>query len=149
MANKPSSPIDTQATHRRPLERARDLMRKLDWLSPLSTLNSAPSSKFGRRIEASLAEVTEGEVIRLQLRKRDAAVVMSAGHYEELVEMKSLCAALIEQVRAGEVADAAGEYDTLYRRITSAPSREAADALFDASAEELAGSWQPGKTEKP
>lgn len=149
MVNKPSAPIDTKATHRPPLERAKRLMRKLDWLSRLSTLSGAPSSKFGRQIEASLADVTKGEVIRLQLRKRDAAVVMSASHYEELVEMKSLCAALIEQAKAGEIADAAGEYDTLYHRITSEQSREAADALFGADAAELARSWQPGKTEKP
>ena len=145
-----SEPTRPARTEQHPIiDRARHLMQKLQWLSPLPTLNSTPSSKFGRQIESSLADIAQGEIVRLQLRKRDAAVVMSASHYEEMVQMKALYADLIEQLKAEEIASAADDYEALYQRITSPTSRQAADSLFSASVHELGATWQPGKTEKP
>lgn len=145
-----SEPTRPARTEQHPIiDRARHLMQKLQWLSPLPTLNSTPSSKFGRQIESSLADIAQGEIVRLQLRKRDAAVVMSASHYEEMVQMKALYADLIEQLKAEEIASAADDYEALYQRITSPTSRQAADSLFSTSVHELGASWQPGKTEKP
>ncbi len=85
--------------------------------------------------------------MRLQLRKRDAAVVMSVDHYEEVIRMKALCAELIEQVKEKEIAEETDEYEALYRRITSPQSRKAADELFTATADSLRKTYQPGGTE--
>lgn len=49
--------------------------------------------------------------MRLQIRKRDAAVVVSVDHYEEMVRMKALCAELVDQVKEKEIARAADKYE--------------------------------------
>ncbi|MBK6510967.1 MAG: hypothetical protein IPG06_17015 [Haliea sp.] len=129
---------------------AKRLIQSLSWLSTTSTLASKGGKDFGRRIEASLTEIAQGSgIMRLQLRNRDAAVVMSVSHYEEMLRMKSLCVELIDRVKETEIAEEADEYEALYRRITSPESRRAADDLFSASADSLRSTFQPGKTEAP
>jgi PHD/YefM family antitoxin component YafN of YafNO toxin-antitoxin module len=127
---------------------AKRLIQNLGWLSPTSSLTSKGGKDFGRRIEASLTEISQGRgIMRLQLRKRDAAVVMSVDHYEEMVRMKALYAELIERVKEREIIAEADEYEELYRRITSCQSRQAADALFSATPDSLRKTYQPGRTE--
>lgn len=126
------------------------LIQSLSWLSTTSTLASKGGKDFGRRIEASLTEIAQGSgIMRLQLRNRDAAVVMSVSHYEEMLRMKSLYVELIDRVKETEIAEEADEYEALYRRIASPESRRAADDLFSASADSLRSTFQPGKTEAP
>ena len=127
---------------------ARRLMQNLSWLAPAAMLNSKGGRDFGRQIESSLAEISEGEgVLRLQIRKRDAAVVVSVDHYEEMVRMKALCAELVDRVKEKEIARATDKYEALYQRITAPESRRAADALFSATGEELRQTYTPGNTE--
>ena len=127
---------------------AKRLIKNLGWLSPTASLVSKGGKDFGRRIEASLTEITQGRgVMRLQLRKRDAAVVMSVDRYEEVVRMKVLYAELIEQVKLKEIAQETDEYEALYRRITSPQSRKAADGLFAGTSDSLGKTYQPGGTE--
>jgi hypothetical protein len=129
---------------------ARRLLQNLYWLAPVATLSSKGGRDFGRQIEASLTAIGEGEgVLRLQLRKRDAAVVVSVDHYEELVRMKALCAELVERVKETEIARETDNYEALYQRITSSASRQAADGLFAADAEALRRNYRPGTTEFP
>ena len=129
---------------------AKRLIQSLSWLSTTSTLASKGGKDFGRRIEASLTEIAQGSgIMRLQLRNRDAAVVMSVSHYEEMLRMKSLYVELIDRVKETKIAEEANEYEALYRRITSPESRRAADDLFSASADSLRSTFQPGKTEAP
>lgn len=147
-----SKPLVTQpvsvSDHKGLVRRARRLIQHLGWLSPVADLGSKGGKEFGRRIEASWTEISQGHgVMRLQLRKRDAAVVMSVDHYEEMVRMKALCAELIEQVKEKEIAEETDEYEALYRRITSPQSRKAADGLFAATSDGLRKTYQPGETE--
>lgn len=123
------------------------LTERLNWLSPSASLHSTGGRDFGRSIELSLNEVAKGEVKRLQLRKRDTAVVMSIAHYEEIVHMKEMYAALVERVQKQEIAEASDAYELLYQRITSSESRQAADSLFSASDDDLRKSYQSGETE--
>lgn len=124
------------------------LMQGLAWLAPAATLSSKGGRDFGRQIEASLVEIREGAgVLRLQLRNRDAAVVVSVDHYEEMVRMKALCAQLVDQLKEQDIAQASDKYDALYQRISSPASRRAADALFSVTGKELRQTYQPGKTE--
>ena len=128
--------------------RARSLMQHLNWLSPASSLLSKAGREFGRSIEASLTEIaTENRVIRIQLRRRDAAVVMSISHYEEMVRMKDIYTALIDQVKISEIEEATDEFEALYHRIGSDQSRKAADTLFSALPGTLRKNFQPGATE--
>lgn len=127
---------------------ARQLMRDLGWLAPTETLSSKGGKDFGRQIEASLTELAQGEgILRLQLRKRDAAVVISVRQYEEMLRMKSMYAALVDRVKEKEIAREADDYEALYKRITSPQSRRAADALFSAGTGDLRAGYRPGDTE--
>lgn len=137
-----------QGPERGVVAQARRLLQSLSWLAPAAMLNSKGGRDFGRQIEESIAEINEGKgVLRLQIRRRDAAVVVSVDHYEEMVRMKALCAVLVERVKEKEIAGAANKYEALYQRITSPNSRRAADALFSVTGEELRESYKPGKTE--
>jgi hypothetical protein len=139
---------DNVSDHEGLVRHAKRLIKNLGWLSPTASLVSKGGKDFGRRIEASLTEITQGRgVMRLQLRKRDAAVVMSVSHYEEVVRMKVLYAELIEQVKEKEIAEKTDEYEALFRRITSPQSRKAADGLFAATSDSLRKTYQPGETE--
>ncbi len=130
------------------VERAKYLLNnKLNWLSPSSLLHSKGGRDFGRSIESSLIEISKGEVKRLQLRKRDTAVVMSVAHYEELVDMKEMYSVLVKKLQEKEIAEAANAYEVLYQRIISPASKRAADDLFSATGEELRASYQAGATE--
>ena len=127
---------------------AKRFFKSLSWLSPLDRLPSVGSRDFGRGIEAALNKIKdEHAVIRLQLRKKDTAVVMSIKQYEDIVKIKSIYEVLLKQVRDQDITDAIDEYEALYQRITSTESRQAANALFDASSTELANAYQPGQTE--
>lgn len=127
---------------------ARQLMRNVRWLAPTTTLDSKGGRDFGRQIEASLTELARGDgILRLQLRKRDAAVVLSVRHYEEMLRMKSMYATLVDRVKEKDIERAADEYETLYERIASPRSRRAADALFSAGTEDLRAGYRPGDTE--
>ena len=149
MVSKPLvTPPESVSDHNGLVRHARRFIQNLGWLSPIADLGSKGGKEFGRRIEASWAEIAQGRgVMRLQLRKRDAAVVMSVDHYEEVVRMKALCAELIEQVKEKEIAEETDEYEALHRRITSPQSRKAADGLFTATSDSLRKTYQPGGTE--
>ena len=139
----------SQSWQKDPIRQGRQLVRKLAWLLPADSLAGKGSKEFGRSIETTLTDVTNrgSGILRLQLRRRDAAVVMSIDHYEEVLRMKSLCEKLIERVTENEVANEANEYEASYRRITSPESLRAADALFAATDEDLRRTYRPGKTE--
>jgi hypothetical protein len=149
MISKPHVTQSENLSDRKGLVRhAKRLIKNLGWLSPTASLVSKGGKDFGRRIEASLTEITQGRgVMRLQLRKRDAAVVMSVEHYEEVVRMKVLYAELIEQVKVKEIEEETDEFEALYRRITSPQSRKAADGLFVATSDSLRKTYKPGGTE--
>lgn len=150
MISNPITQPENVASKSGLIRHAKRLIQNLGWLSTTSTLASKGGKDFGRRIEASLTEITQGSgIMRLQLRNRDAAVVMSVGHYEEMLRMKSLYIALIERVKETEIAEEADEYEALYRRITSPESRQAADGLFSATSDSLRSTFQPGKTKAP
>jgi len=134
-------------THKGLIWHAKRFIHGLNWLSPTASLTSKGGREFGRGIEASLKEVASGSIMRLQLRKRDAAVVMSVAQYEDMVRMKVFYEELIEQVKEKEIMEEADEYEALYQRITSAQSRDATDALFSATSESLRETYQPGRTE--
>lgn len=130
--------------------RAKSLLKRLRWLSPTSALSSAPSSNFGRNIERELLHLSEHDgVMMLKLRKRDAAVVMSVEHYEEMLQMKEACARVIEAESEAAIMRATQDFDALYSRIASPASQRAADDLFSATGKELGQTYKPGKTEVP
>lgn len=115
---------------------------------PLAQLATSPSSKFGRNIEQQLLSLTkDDQILALQLRKRNSAVVMSMEHYESIQKTLDSLRRLADLEAARLIEQTGEEYDNLYSRLTSAQSRRAADALFDASAEDLRDSYRPGGTE--
>ncbi len=131
------------------LSQASNLLKSLRWVSPLVTLRSKGGSDFGRNIETVLTELPGAQgIMRIQLHRKDAAVVMTVGHYEKMVEMKVLYESLIEQVKDKKLAESSSEFDKLYSQLTSVESLKAADSLFTATADDLRGTYKPGRTEK-
>jgi hypothetical protein len=126
------------------------LLKRLNWLAPPEHLDATGGTTFGRSIETELRSLGSQHqgVLKLRLRKRDAAVVISLEHYQQLLEMKDLCRALIDAQADAVINEAASEFDALYEQLTSEASRSAADALFQASPEDLRQSYRPGGTEK-
>lgn len=124
------------------------LMKRYGWLSPPETLRTSRGSDFGRHIEERIKELKiDNEVLKLRLRRRDSAVVMSLKQYDELLEMKRLCEQLLEEQADEVLEQGVSDFDALYQRLTSQKSRRAADRLFEASAEQLRESYRPGGTE--
>lgn len=113
-------------------------LASLKWLTPLTSLLPRRSGEFGRQIEVSLNQLTESQqILKLQLRKSDKAVVIAVDQYQAILDMKQRYAELVEKVRELEVKQAAGEYDSLLQHIASPESRQAADALFASTDEQL------------
>ncbi|GAB3306615.1 hypothetical protein [Haliea atlantica] len=128
--------------------RQREVVKELDWLEPAALLRTKGGSEFGRQIEDAIDEMNRDTgVVRLKLRKRDAAVVLTISHYEELLKLKQEYNELLMQVKEQAISRASDEYDALYQRITSQASRRASDALFSADSEDLRQSYKPGRTE--
>jgi hypothetical protein len=142
-------PDDNSLDIKRLIRRASAEMNKLSkWLTPISTLDSEKCSAFGRNIERKLNALDNHKgVMKLELRKHDTAVVISIEHYKAILEMKETFSQLLATERDNIIAEAAGDYEALYRHITSPQSRKAADALFSANSDDLKETFRPGKTE--
>ncbi|MDO8345097.1 MAG: hypothetical protein Q7T48_17985 [Cellvibrio sp.] len=126
-----------------------DANYSLDWLADADTLQTSTGSEFGRNIESYIETIKVSHApIRLNVRKRPAAVVIGIDEYEEMLSMKAQFADLVVRVKEAEIAQASNEFDELFARISSAHSRKTADALHNVTTEELANSYQPGRTER-
>jgi len=118
-------------------------LASLKYLTPLTSLLSKRSGEFGRQIEVSLNQLAESQqIMKLQLRKSDKAVVIGVDQYQAILDMKQHYAQLVEKVRELELAQEAGEYDRLFQRIASSASRQAADGLFESSQDELNSAYK-------
>ena len=120
------------------IKQALNELSSLKWLTPVRSLVSKRSGDFGRQIETSLNQLAESEqIMKLQLRRADKAVVISVEQYQAILDMKQHYEALIEKLRVLELAQAGSEYDLLFQRIASPASRQAADSLFELSEDQL------------
>jgi len=120
----------------------RDLT-SLKWLAPLNSLLPRRSGEFGRQIEISLNQLAESQqIMKLQLRKSDKAVVIGVEQYQAILDMKQHYTELLEKVRELELAQAADEYDRLFQRIVTPMSHQAADALFTSSDDDLNNAYK-------
>jgi hypothetical protein len=133
-----------------PLARARSILKTVGWMSPLSKIAHMASSAFGRNIESTLTDMLKtNEVLRLQLHRKDTAVVISVDHYNEMMLLKGQYEKLIRLMQEMQLTDSISEYDQLYAGLTSAKSQKAADSLFAANADDLSRTYKPGRTESP
>lgn len=123
-------------------------LRILNWLSPSNQLTEVSGREFGRNIEASLKAIEAShKPYLLRLRKRPAAVVIATKEYDQLLELKAKYMALLETVKESQLTELSSEFDQLFARISSPQSRQAALSLFGATSEDLASTFQPGRTE--
>lgn len=128
---------------------AKRLLKRINWLSDPRKLESRGGREFGRSIESNITtHISRGKgILRIQLRKQDAAVVMSMAHYEELVDLKEIYSSLLEDIKSRDISKESDEFEALYSRIASPVSIKASDSLFSATADDLRESYEPGKTE--
>lgn len=136
------------ATSAKELVKSQVALRFLSWLSPSNQLTEVSGREFGRNIEASLKAIeTSHKPYLLRLRKRPAAVVIATQEYDQLLELKTKYAELLETVKERQLKELSSEFDQLFARISSPASRKAALSLFSATGEDLASTFQPGRTE--
>jgi len=129
--------------------RGRAVLERLGWLKDANVLDCEGGKAFGRSIEKSVQDLAFHQgVMKLRVRRKDSAVVMSIDHYQELVELKELCDQLLTQGVAATLGQATNDFDRLLNELTSPASRSAADAIFTASADDLRESYSPGQTER-
>lgn len=124
-------------------------LKSLDWLSPLSTLESFNSTEFGRDIAGKITHLTKlHSACQISLNRRPAAVVIPLDEYDKLLSMKSMLAELIAKSEENVVKQAADEFDDLIALISNPKTRAAADKLFTGNGFDLAATYQAGRTEK-
>lgn len=120
----------------------------LDWLAAADTLQTSTGSEFGRNIESYIETIkTTHAPIRLNVRKRPAAVVIGIDEYEEMLSVKAQFASLVERVKEAEITQAGNEFDALFALISSTQSRKVTDALFQTTGADFIPTFQPGRTE--
>ena len=121
---------------------------RMSWLTPAVSMKSMAGAVFGRKIEASIRSLDETSgIMKINVHKREAAVVMTMSRYQELMDMMESCEQLLDAEASQKISDAADNFDSLYQRITSQKSAAAADSLFGASDADLRASFRPGRTE--
>lgn len=141
-----SSPELLPVSSDQTVSQSRQLIRRLGWLLAPAQLSAVAGKEFGRKIQESVKELARSGGVRLlQVRHRDAAVVMSLEHYNEMLRMKALCTGMVERLKLLEIAEEADQFESLYQRITN--SRQGADALFSASDADINSAYLPGETE--
>jgi len=133
---------DTSSANTLVTQAMKDLV-SLKWLTPLTSLRPKKSVDFGRKIEASLNELTNSQhIMKLQLRKSDKAVVIGVDQYQSILDMKRHYESLVERVRELELSHEANEYDQLFERIASPASRKAVDILFNSTDEDFNNAYK-------
>tara|TARA_R110001583_G_scaffold41124_2_gene130922 strand:+ start:198 stop:635 length:438 start_codon:yes stop_codon:yes gene_type:complete len=86
--------------------------------------------------------------IQLQIHNKPAAVLVSTNHYEMMIAITNRLDEITKRLLRDDIQQAGSDFDAMFQQYTSKASRDAADSLFSASGEDLASSFEPGKTEK-
>ncbi len=132
------------------IEKAKSLIEKTSWMTPVSDILKEASTHFGRNIERELLELDDNKSLTLlQLRKRDKAVVMNVEHYQQLFEINKTLETLLKKQRMDKLDEAGREFDTMYRKLTGKNASNATSHLLNVSENDLAETFEPGGTEVP
>ncbi|WP_323813653.1 hypothetical protein [Cellvibrio sp. NN19] len=105
-------------------------------------------AKFGRNIEALLGKMESGvNGYWITLRNKPAAVVLSTDKFEELVSIREKYEAIIDEQTKKSVQSAQREFDDLFMQMQSKKSAAAMRNMVNVTADKLAESYKPGRTE--
>lgn len=124
------------------------LLQRLEWLSPPDTLPDVSGAAFGRHIAQHLRDLKDQRnAVSIKLWQQPMAVVMGIDQYEELLQMKEACNALLRAQRRQDLEALGDEFARLYQIMQRPEHKVATDALFAASADDLNATFRPGDTE--
>lgn len=130
------------------IENAEELLEQVEWLEPLSELDSTPGAKFGRSLKSSLqALIHRGRLLSLNVNSKKAAVIVPVLQYQQLVKLKAQYEKLVEMQKSQALSDLGEEFEALYTKLTAPATTGKARGLFDLTADELNRHYQPGNTE--
>ncbi len=129
------------------LSRHRGLVESSSWAKPVQKLVSFGGAVFGRSIEENVRQLSSGDPLLIEIRKKSAAVVMSTKQYEELLAIKTEFEDLVRKEGKVYLASSEDEFDRLLARMQTSAHAVSMEGLFDASADDLAASFKPGETE--
>lgn len=101
-----------------------------------------------RNLKDQLQRLKEHGVMEISMYKSQAAILMSPNHYQLMLAMTDKVSELSQRLKKYELSEASSSFDQLFANYTSKQSTDAADALFGASADDLANTYMPGATEK-
>lgn len=138
-----SVPFHAEAPDTRLVKKAKKRFGNMKWLLPLGQLHGVKGVHFGRHISQSVEDLTAP--VKLSVRNKERAVVMSVKRYEEILAIMESYSELVDMAKEADIAKASDSYDALYARITA--SRKGTDSLFSASVDDINASYKPGMTE--
>ena len=111
-------------------------------------LDQVGSTVFGRNIKSEIEKLAAGKTaVNIMISNKPAAVVLSVNEYDNLVSIRDEYNNLLEANRAKELAAARKEFDELFALMQTAKSREVMSGMIHVTGEELASTYQPGRTE--
>lgn len=103
---------------------------------------------FGRNINAYARQVNVDHIaLSITIRNKPAAVVLSPSDYDQLVSIREKYEAIIRDQQAQALEAARNEFDELYALMASKKSASVMRNMINVTGDELAETYQPGRTE--
>lgn len=103
---------------------------------------------FGRNINAYARQVNVDHIaLSITIRNKPAAVVLSPSDYDQLVSIREKYEAIIRDQQAQALEAARNEFDDLYALMASKKSASVIRGMVNVTGDELAETYQPGRTE--
>lgn len=103
---------------------------------------------FGRNINAYARQVNvDHTALSITIRNKPAAVVLSPSDYDQLVSIREKYEAIIRDQQAQALEAARNEFDELYALMASKKSASVMRNMINVTGDELAETYQPGRTE--
>lgn len=103
---------------------------------------------FGRNINAYAKQVNVNHIaLSITIRNKPAVVVLSPTDYDQLVSIREKYESIMREQQVQALKVARSEFDDLYTQMASKKSAEVMRSMINVTSEELANTYQPGRTE--
>lgn len=113
----------------------------------IEALDGRSGAEFGRHIEDEARAVRLSGAMKVMIRRKEALVVMSLEHYQELLDVRAMLVELARSEGQQVLQTADHAFDQLLAQMQTREHQSGMDAVFGASAKELKASFKPGLTE--
>jgi PHD/YefM family antitoxin component YafN of YafNO toxin-antitoxin module len=113
-----------------------------------SGLNQVGGTVFGRNINDYVNKISANHAcVSITIRKKTAAVVLSAKDYDQLVSIRAKYETMMDEQKNKAVETARNQFDELYALMSSKKSANVMRDMINVTGAELAETYKPGRTE--